>query len=562
MRVSLGLSVVAMLLGACGGDSDKDADEQLLDAGVDESVALFDAEHLIEVSVELDPAEWDALRHEGRNAPDVMSGCAREYEYTYFHATVTVDGESYEDVAVRKKGFLGSLSTARPSLKVNFGKFVEGRTHADMKRMTLNNNLQDASNARQCMAYGLFAKAGVVAPRCNFAKVSVNGEDLGIYSHIESVKKPMLRRHFEDDDGNLYEGQGADFVSNAVDLMQLKTNEMENDRSDLDAVIAALSVDDDELLAALGEVVDIDSFLSFWAMEVMTGHWDSYTGGRNNYLTYHDPTTDRFFFIPWGTDGAFNSTRVFSGDNRNPAVLAEGQIANRLYGHPEGRAMYFDRLDELFTELWDEDGLLAEADRIEALTGAAPAALRGHRNFITSQSTELRAALDDRDDAADWIDRARTGEELECRPELVTPVSGTFSTVWADMAMPMPGAEQSVELSLNGEPWQPAELMSGAGGDSTAPNSAIIPLLSRGDDGLMSGLVLRMPKQYFTVGEHAMHGTETNAMFIELNPLDPSGVRVLGFVGNGSITLEQGSTEVGAPVVGHFEGEFIQAAGL
>ncbi|HIG18448.1 MAG TPA: cellulosomal protein, partial [Candidatus Handelsmanbacteria bacterium] len=477
-------------------------------------------------------------------------------------ATVTVDGQSYEDVAVRKKGFLGSLSATRPSLKVNFGKFVQDRTHADMKRMTLNNNLQDASNTHQCMAYELFAKAGLVAPRCNFAKVSVNGEDLGIYTHVESVKKPMLRRHFDDDDGNLYEGQGGDFVAHRLEMMELKTNERQNDRSDLDDVAAALLVDDDELLEAVGAYVDIDSFLSFWAMEVMTGHWDSYTGGRNNYLTYHDPTTDRFFFIPWGTDGAFSGLRVFSGDNRNAAVLAEGEIANRLYGLPETRAMYFERLDELFSEVWDEQELLAEVDRIEVLTGTASSGTQSQRDFITSHSADLRAALDDRENAGEWIRSPGADEEPECRPELVTPVSGSFSTAWADTLMPSPAGDQSLDIVINGEPWQPSSLMSGAGSDSQDPNIASILLVSLGAGGRVSGLVVRMPKQHVVAGEHAMHGMETNAIFVELDPSDPSSTRILGFVGNGSITLEQASTEAGAPVVGHFEGEFVQTAEL
>ncbi|HAE55356.1 MAG TPA: hypothetical protein DCG25_10325, partial [Acidimicrobiaceae bacterium] len=529
LKTTMSIALMGMLLGACERER-----------------GPFDANHVIEVNVELSPEQWDTLRHEGRNAPDALSGCAREYAYTYFDATVTVDGETYTDVAIRKKGFLGSLSAMRPSLKINFGKFVEGRTHAGMKRMTLNNNFQDASNARQCMTYDLFAKAGVVAPRCNFAKVTVNGEELGIYTHVESIKKPMLSRHFEDNDGNLYEGQGGDFTASRLEIMQLKTNETENDRSDLEAVANALQADDDELLDALGQVIDVDNFLSFWAMEVLTGHWDSYSGGRNNYLTYHDPTTDRFFFIPWGADGSFSNARIFSGENRNPAVLAEGEIANRLYEVPETRALYFERLDTLFSELWDEEELLAESERIEALTGATSSVMRSQRNFITSQTTELRAALDDRENAGEWIRSASADEALKCRPELVTPISGSFSTQWSNALMPKPGGDQALDITINGETWQPSSLMSGAGSESGAPDSANILLVSMEAGQKLTGIVLKMPKQNLRVGEHPMHGLETGALFIELNTSSPSQApRVLGFAGKGRITLEQASTEVG-----------------
>ena len=106
---------------------------------------------------------------------------------------------------MRKKGFFGSGISTRPSLKVRFDKFVKKRRFHGLDQLTLNNNVQDPSQIHQYMTYWFFAKAGVVAPRCNFARVSVNGEDLGIYSNVESIRKPFLKRVFASK-GDLYEG--------------------------------------------------------------------------------------------------------------------------------------------------------------------------------------------------------------------------------------------------------------------------------------------------------------------------------------------------------------------
>ena len=165
--------------------------------------------------------------------------------------------------------------------------------------------------------------------------------------------------------------------------------------------------------------------------------------------------------------------------------------------------------------------------------------------------------------AGDWIRSSSSDAELKCRPELVTPVSGAFSTEWASSLMPKPGGDQSLDILINGEKWQPSSLMSGAGSESNNPDTANILLLSMEEGQHLRGLVLALPKQNFVVGEHSMHGLETTAFFVELDTSASSEPpRVLGFAGKGSITLEQGSTEVGAPVVGHFEGEFIQTTGL
>jgi spore coat protein H len=405
------------------------------------------------------------------------------------------------------------------------------------------------------MAYGLFEKAGAIAPRCNFARVVVNGEDLGIYTHVESVKKPMLRRHFEDDDGNLYEGQAADFVDVSVDRIELKTNEVENDRSDLDAVVNALLVDDNALIEALGEVIDLDSFLTFWAMEVMTAHWDSYSGGRNNYLTYHDPTSDRFHFIPWGTDGAFTGVRLFNPANTAVSVLAEGRIANRLYAHPEGRAMYFARLGELFEEVWHEEELASEAERIGALTEASEELITTQRDFIFRQGNALRAELMiASEDAPAWIDGPEPRPEPDnCDALNLAGMNGTFETVWR-IGLPGPGGSANVIFA--GNPILTGSLLTSAGVDPAVNPNVVNILLVSPVQGL--AVLVRVPLAYFEPGRTiAMHGFESNAILLSID-LASSEFELLGFVGGGTITFDEASTVPGQPVSGSFEGLFAQ----
>ena len=71
----------------------------------------------------------------------------------------------------------------------------------------------------------IFADAGLPVPRCNFATVAVNGEDLGLYVHIESVKDAFVERNFSDASGNLYEGTLSDFRPGWRGTYAKKTNE-------------------------------------------------------------------------------------------------------------------------------------------------------------------------------------------------------------------------------------------------------------------------------------------------------------------------------------------------
>ena len=152
--------------------------------------------------------------------------------YDWFPATVTIDGERHTEIGVRKKGFIGSQSDTKPSLKLRYDKYVEGQSLGGvMQRMTLNNSIQDPSMINTCLSYQVFAAAGLPAPRCNFAAVTVNGRDLGLYVHVEELKKPFLARHFDSADGNLYEGTISDFTPTHRGTMEKKTNEEEDDWS-------------------------------------------------------------------------------------------------------------------------------------------------------------------------------------------------------------------------------------------------------------------------------------------------------------------------------------------
>jgi len=252
-------------------------------------------ENVTEISIVMDEEDWDEVRHTAHSPEVLVALCGSgppESPYEYLPATVTVDGVTLENVGVRAKGFFGSVNPVRRSLKIKFDEFVEGQTLGEIKRMTLNNNNQDFSRMRTCLAMRMFQKAGLPAPDCSFARVTVNGKYLGVYSSLESIKKPFLRKHFADDEGNLYEAQLGDFLPELINSFERKTNEATaDDRSDLEAVMMALEADDADLLSELGAIVDLDAFFSFWAMEILLSHWDGYTGNMNNYYIYNDPTT-------------------------------------------------------------------------------------------------------------------------------------------------------------------------------------------------------------------------------------------------------------------------------
>ena len=90
---------------------------------------IFDQSRLHECKLELDPADWAALR-------------ANFTTNQYYAANLTVDGETVKQVGIRSRG-AGSRSGEKPGLKVDFNKYVSGQEFHGYKSVVLDNVTQD-----------------------------------------------------------------------------------------------------------------------------------------------------------------------------------------------------------------------------------------------------------------------------------------------------------------------------------------------------------------------------------------------------------------------------------
>jgi spore coat protein CotH len=136
--------------------------------------------------------------------------------------------------------------------------------------------------------------------------VTVNGEDYGLYSVVESMDQRFLDRAFADDpDGNLYESvfNWGDFTPFAMTNFTLEEDGDVLPWQDLDGLVERL----DGSWDTMRSLFDEDALLGVLAVDLALGHYDGYTRNYNNYLVYHAPLADRWVLVPWGQDGTFDS---------------------------------------------------------------------------------------------------------------------------------------------------------------------------------------------------------------------------------------------------------------
>jgi cysteine-rich repeat protein len=283
--------------------------------------------------------------------------------------TITYDGEVVSGAGIRQKGNDLRDLAEKPSFSVKLDEFDEWSDLHGLKKLLLNSAEQDPTFLREQIGAVLHARAGVPAARTAHAVVSLNGVDKGIYVVTEAIDKRFLRRHFgeENDEGALYEGPCCgDFVDD-IDAVELDRGE-DDGAADLRALAGAIrDTPDDRFAAEVGERLDLDRFITSYALEAILGHWDGYAYRANNYYLYKSPVDGRFVFMPHGMD------RVLEEVDFDVETAPVAVLPRRIHGIQALDDRFHAEIARLVSSAWDEDAVLTVVDQAAEVVGAASA---------------------------------------------------------------------------------------------------------------------------------------------------------------------------------------------
>jgi spore coat protein H len=357
---------------------------------------IFDQDRVFSIEIEIPRAGMNALRRtqwgDGEERPSAK-------------ATVREGGRVHQQVGIHLKGAAGSFRSVddKPAMTLKFDKFIKDQRFHGIRKISLNNSVQDPSFLSEKICRELLLAAGVPVPRAGHALVKLNGRELGLYVMLEGANKQFLKRHFGNANGNLDDGG---FVRDLHESLPVNSGENPRDRSGLTALIAGLQdCRRQRSLQPLEEVLDVDRFLSMIAMEVMLCHWDGYALNKNNWRVFHDLDARKMVFIPHGLDQTFGA----GGQQRDVSSLSsirwEGELASAVMRTVEGRRRFRDRVGQLYTNVFQTDKILHRLNEMEAgiqsaLAQADPGAARRQEHQakwfaqrINRRTEELRRQL-------------------------------------------------------------------------------------------------------------------------------------------------------------------------
>jgi CotH protein len=307
---------------------------------------LFADGQVCRVTIEIQARALEELRKEARE---------------FVHAKVEEPGVVYSNVAVHLKGSVGSFRPVddKPSLTLDFARFSPAQRFHGLRRIHLNNSIEDPSYCNEQLGSELFRTAGIPAPRVSRAVVTLNGRPLGLYLLKEAFTEDFLGCYFPHVTGDLFEpGEGHDVNEH---LKRVSLPGPAHGRAVLKALSqAALDQDPGRGWGRLQAVLDVDRFIRFMVLEIMLCHRDGYCLARNNFKAYQDFDAKKMVFLPQGMDQLFHPAEL----PWQPQMA--GLVARAVFAAPEGKARYVQEFKTLFATLFHPELL---SNRVAQIIG-------------------------------------------------------------------------------------------------------------------------------------------------------------------------------------------------
>jgi len=289
------------------------------------------------IEITLGADKWNAIRNDMLTIYGIDFGANAGggnvnslYEPAYVDGDLRYNGKLWKNVGFRLKGN-STLRSAWNSgnfklpFRLNFDKFedqypgIKNQHFYGFEELSFSPGFKDPSLIREKLASDIYRLGGIAAAKTAFYRVFVDiGSGLkywGLYCGVELPDDNMLLDQWGEENGNIYKPESKLNVFNQSEFVKVN-NETENDYSDVSAFVAILNSplrisNNTQWKNNLENVLDVDQFLHWLAINNGMVNWDSYGIMSHNYYLYHH-SDGKLIWIPWDNNEALT---------RNPGIV-------------------------------------------------------------------------------------------------------------------------------------------------------------------------------------------------------------------------------------------------
>jgi hypothetical protein len=226
-------------------------------------------------------------------------------------AAATIDGKTYKHVGVHFRGMSSFMMVppgSKRSLNLAFDFVDDKQEIGGYRTLNLLNANGDPTFVRGVL-YSEIARQFIPAPKMNYMRMVVNGENWGVYVNSQQFNKDFTRDFFGSTKGARWKVPGSPGGRGGMEYLgddpaaykrtyEIKTKDDPKSWAQLIEMFRVLNQTPPATLeAALSPMLDIDGVLKFLAVEVALVNSDGYWTRASDYSIYQNEN-GRFHVIP------------------------------------------------------------------------------------------------------------------------------------------------------------------------------------------------------------------------------------------------------------------------
>jgi spore coat protein CotH len=293
---------------------------------------------------------------------------------TYYTADLTWRNIKVRNVGIRSRG-LGSRNGTKLGLRVDMARYTTGQTFVGLSTIILDNLWQDDALIRERLAFTMFERLGMPAPRESFCRLFINNEYQGVYAITEEIDGDFAKRVTGETDGTVFEYHyvrdwrmdDLGEIANYKPLFEARTRVLEADSTlynPIQEMVREINGPDDAVWRArVEEYLDLNQFMAHAAIEAFIAENDGLLGyaGMNNFYLYRHQGSKKHRVFVWDKDNAF----LFID---GPIATTDANVLfRRAMGHADLREIYLSTVEQAARLAATDDFLAFEIERLTAL---------------------------------------------------------------------------------------------------------------------------------------------------------------------------------------------------
>jgi hypothetical protein len=348
-----------------------------------------------QIEIQFAQSNWDYILDTAKQGSD---------SYT-MASWVKINGIQFDSAGVKYKGNSSyNPINAKNPLHIELDHF-KNQDYFGIKDIKLSNGYHEPSSVREVLLYGI-ARKYMPASYSNYAKVTINGSPMGLYTNVEAITKKFLDdRYYSDNNTFVFaDNGGCNLVYRGTDTtLYYNPYTLKSDYgwTQLATLCGTLKNN----ITSIENILDVDRTLWMLAFTNATVTLDSYLGqSTHNYYLYQDHN-NRFNPIIWdlnGGLGVFN--RLYAGPSlsiaqmevMSPMVHSNDSLwplVKNILAVPMYKRMYIAHMRTILNENFMDSSYYNTSAYLQSLIDAEitadPTAFYSHTDFVNNLNIDV-----------------------------------------------------------------------------------------------------------------------------------------------------------------------------